>query len=201
VKPVLLVLLLNAIAGPALHGQDSAGAAMPASLLRVLAEAADAHRTGQPVYLVADRRFPHRVIGHFDSRAEAMEMRSDSGSSYGVFGPFVTPPDSVSAAAPKLMNVRLTFKTPQGATRTKEVDPRQVDALFMSMSAVDKFMIPYYARLYGPEYAQRFRDDVYVSFKVQGPVVGHRLSVGDSLRSGGGPIMPMRPMQPGTTEH
>ena len=186
-RAILLSLLLGCAAG-SLPAQDSAAAAMPASLLRALAEAADAHRDGQPVYLVADRRFPHRVIGHLSSRADAVAMQHDSGASYGTFGPFVTPADSVSAAAPKLVNVRLTFKTAQGATRVKDVNPKQVDALFMNMSAVDKFMIPYYAQLYGPVYASRMRDDVAML-----TVVGHRLSVGDSLRTGGGPIFPLEP--------
>gem|GEM_PF-901087 len=192
-RSTLLALFLASAAQSGLYGQDTT--AVPASLLRILAEAADVHRTGRPVFLVADRRFPHHVIGHFESRPKALEMQSDSGASYyGVFGPFVTPADSVPSDALKLTNVHLTFKTAKGAIRTKDVDPKQVDALFMSMSAVDKFMVPYYARIYGPDYAQRLRDDVSVTIK--STVVGHRLSVGDSLRIGGGPILPLEPSKP-----
>jgi hypothetical protein len=188
-----MALFLASAAQSGLCGQDTT--AVPASLLRVLAEAADVHRTGRPVFLVADRRFPHHVIGHLDSRPKALQMQSDSGASYyGVFGPFVTPADSAPSDAMKLTSVRLTFKTAKGATQTKDIDPKQVDALFMSMSAVDKFMIPYYAQIYGPDYAARLRDDVSVAYKV--PVIGHRLSVGDSLRIGGGPILPLEPSKP-----
>ena len=56
------------------------------------------------------------------------------------------------------------------------------------MSAVDKFMIPYYAQIYGPEYAKQLRDDVSAFV-----IVGHRLSIGDDLRPGGGPILPLEP--------
>ena len=188
VRATLLLLLLTHTSPSALAGQDTVG--VPASLLRALAEAADVYRTGRPIFLVADRRFPHYVIGRFETRAEALRFQGDSGSRYGVFGPFVTPADSVSPTAPKLYNVRLFYRTPQGAVRTKDVNPREVDALFMSMSAVDKFMVPYYAKVYGPDYAKRLRDDVTVAASVP---IGHRLSIGDSLRAGGGPIRPLMP--------
>ena len=118
-------------------------------------------------------------------------MTADSGANYAVFGPFVTPADSVPDSLPRLLNVRLTFRTPRGTVHNKDVNPRFVDALFLSMSAVDKFMIPYYSNLYGPEYARRMRDDVLMI-----PWVGHRLSYGDSLRSGGGYILPLQPHGP-----
>jgi hypothetical protein len=187
-RAFLLSLLLAGTAPSALPAQDTT--AIPASLLRALAEAADVDRTGRPVYLVADRRFPHYVIGRFETRAQAMSLRADSGSAYGVFGPFVTPADPAPpASASKVYRVRLFYRNPQGVVRTKDVDPVEVDALFMTMSAVDKFMVPYYARVYGPEYAARLRDDV-VAATVP---VGHRLSIGDSLRVGGGAIRPLMP--------
>lgn len=40
------------------------------------------------------------------------------------------------------------------------INPREVDALFFNMSVFDKFVVPYYARVSGPAYAQMLRDSM-----------------------------------------
>lgn len=167
----LVVIGLSGSTASRLEGQDTT---LSATMLRVLAEAADVHRTGKPVFLVADYRFPHTVIGHFLTRKEAQRQRGDSGATFGVFGPFVTPADRMSASAPKVVSVRVTTRTAQGL-RTTQLDPN-VDALFLSMSAIEKFAIPYYAKIYGPEYSRRLRQQL-----LSIGLLPHRFSVGDSL--------------------
>lgn len=150
---------LAAVVPAALPGQDTTATAptVPsATMARVLAEAADQYRTGRPIYLVADYRFPHSVAGPFTSAAVARRDQADSGATFGVFGPFLTRPDPPSDSTPRLVSVTIVVETP-GGRETIAVDPK-VDALFFTMPAVDKFMIPYYARVYGTEYASILRD-------------------------------------------
>jgi hypothetical protein len=153
-RTLLVSLLLITAAKSGLEGQDTTR--VSATMLRVLAEAADGNRTGRPVFFVADYRFPHQVAGPFDSREEAERLRADSGSTFGVFGPYVTPPETAADTAPRVVGIRITMMTRRGR-QTIDLDPRKVDALFLSGSAGSKFVIPYYAGIYGPEYADRLQ--------------------------------------------
>ncbi len=128
-----------------------------ATMLRVLAETADEFRTGAPVFLVAAYQFPHKVLGGFQSRAEADSARAAAGGGHGVFGPYVTPEDEIPDSAAEVISVRLEIET-AGGREVVVVDPERVDALFFSQSAYDKFVVPYYAGIYGPEYALRQRE-------------------------------------------
>ncbi|MEO7137771.1 MAG: hypothetical protein ABI037_08635 [Gemmatimonadales bacterium] len=154
-RAILVSLFLMAPDPPLLAAQDTSST--PVSLLRVLAEAADGARGGGPVYFVADRRFPHQVVGPFASPDAANAVRADSGAMFGVFGPYTSPPESGGNSRTRVEAIRITVMTPQGR-QTLNIDPGKVDALFLSGAAADKFVIPYYARIYGPEYAQRLRD-------------------------------------------
>jgi len=141
---------------PAL-GQDTAVTA--SSLARVLAEVAQDIRTGRPVYLVATLKFPQYVIGEFETREQAQRLAADSGAGYGVFGPYVTPADRVYAGQATIDSVVVFSRTPRGPQRAT-VDPRHVDALFLTPAAIDKFMIPFYSNLYGPAVATQLRADL-----------------------------------------
>jgi hypothetical protein len=149
-RTVLLPLLLTSTIYTALESQDTTR--MSATLLRVLAEAADGYRTGQPVYFVADHRFPHQVLGSFASRGAADSVRADSGATFAVFGPYVTQRTARPDTASRLVGITLTMSTSQG-TRTIDLDPQQIDALFLTRSAFEKFAIPYSTRVHGPAYA------------------------------------------------
>jgi hypothetical protein len=149
---VMVFGLISTFTISRLDAQDST---ISATLLRVLAEAADVHRTGRPIFLVAAYRYPHRVAGAVPSRALAEKLRADSGAAFGIFGPYVTPGDSETASN-RVLTVRLTLQTPEGR-QTVDVNPDSADAVFLSLSAVDKFVIPYYTRTYGPGFAGRLR--------------------------------------------
>jgi hypothetical protein len=155
VAPAIIVSLLLGATIPTseIAAQDTNH--VSASLLRVLGEVADLYRTGRPVFLVADYRFPHHVIGNFSSRPDAERLRADSGSTFGVFGPYVTPVDPPDTASSRIIGVNLVWQTPRGRV-VRRLDSN-VDALFLTPSAIDKFVIPYYSRLYGPRYAQELR--------------------------------------------
>jgi len=178
----ILASLVLATTAARLDGQDTT---VSATMLRVLAEGADVYRTGKPVFLVADYRYPHNVLRAFNSRSDALKAKADSGGNYGVFGPYVAPRDPIAETAPKIVAVKVTMQT-QAGQKTYDVDPRQSDALFFSMSAVDKFVLPYYLKLLGPDYALRLRHKAIVAFR-SGKFIRHCWSWG-CVDPGEGPM-------------
>lgn len=160
----LSALFLLIVAGAAPLGSQTApdrseDQSVSAGMLRVLAEAADGFRTGRAVFFVADRRYPYHIVGVFESRAAAEAARADSASSFAVFGPYTTPADRIADTSTRVIGVRLTLQTPRGR-EFRDLDPQKVDAVFLSPSAVDKFVLPYYAKVYGPHYALELRSIV-----------------------------------------
>ena len=156
---------------------------MSAQFLRRLGEAVAGYRTGEPVYVVASSRFPFEVAGVYSTRDSASAARASFPLNR-VFGPFVTPLDfgQASVLAP-LRHVRPTIwmfdSLPETAWQEHDVDSvaitvyhhsrrtwhtvsrgLDVDAVFFTLAAIDKFAIPYYANLYGPAYADSLRRSV-----------------------------------------
>jgi len=155
VRAVLISLVLGTTRPPSeILAQDTK--TVSATMLKVLGEAADGARTAQPVFFVADYRFPHQVVGPFDSLAQAQRVQTDSGTNFGIFGPYTTRKDPAPSGGSRIIGITITVA--RGAHRdTLTVDPQKVDALFFSAAAIDKFVIPYYGRTYGSEYAQKLR--------------------------------------------
>jgi uncharacterized membrane protein len=148
---------------------------LTAALLRRLGEAADGYRTGRPIYVVACHDDPRDDLRVFEREADALEHLARAGGRFGMFGPFATPaagsapagparqaaaallaPDG-SAPAGEVIEVTLSLRDQAGAERTIRLDGREHDALFWSLSAVDKFAVPYYAGTDGAEYAVEMR--------------------------------------------
>jgi hypothetical protein len=134
--------------------------AKSASLLRRLAEAADGYRDGRPRWVVIHRKGiegHHDVAGVFMSSEEANVVVQRTGPDYAVFGPFVTvddPPDE-STPSPKDV-VEVTIKQRDG--EVIRIDPNKVDALFWTLAAFDKFVVPYLTRVDGARYAAEQRE-------------------------------------------
>jgi hypothetical protein len=157
-----------------------------AALLRRLAESADAYRTGDTVYLVASDTFPYRVVGGFPSANLADTIAKQSGMHYHVY-PAATPPDSmgfemvilpgcyknnvttmwicpkIPARPPRLSDVEeieVTYRLRVGDPIVVRLQPDSVGALIFTIDAFDRFMVPYYTRLFGPAYVQRLRENL-----------------------------------------
>ena len=72
------------------------------------------------------------------------------------------PMDSVGIRPTPIDNVRsvtLIVVTKDGRSMSTTVPPESAEAFFLTMSAVDKFLMPYYTQLYGVEYAARLREE------------------------------------------
>lgn len=155
-----------------------------AALLRRVAEAVDGRRDGQNVWVVVSPASPYNVLGTFHTAAQATAAVSLH-PGYWSLGPYNSPADSGTGHAElfaltmcpgghgSLSQCPDTSRSGY-AMPVSEVDSvvvtvyghgapvrmtygNQVDALFFTLSAVDKFLLPYYARLLGPSEAARMR--------------------------------------------
>jgi hypothetical protein len=151
--------------------------ATPATLGRLLAEAADGFRTGLPTWFVARDSFPHQpLIGPFATYEMALDSaRLCLTEGCRVHGPFVGIPDGgspvmaggcvhfsrtwwVCSPVPpvgfgELDSLRLTYFPRGGDPFSLHWGTWEVDAIFLTQAAIDKFALPYYASLYGAAYA------------------------------------------------
>lgn len=183
---VTVLLVLSAASTTLGIAQEAVPPDHPAirgSLAMRFGEAADAHRTGQPVWILADTTFPHEVYGVYDSPREAPSVEGHLLS-----GPYVTPPDFGKAAAGTVIcfhmkrpysryicsgkmgfpalradeidSLTLTVTTTDGRSFDLTFPAWDIDAIFLSVSAFDRFAAPYYARSYGVDYAKRIRDEI-----------------------------------------
>jgi hypothetical protein len=181
------ILLAETRARPAVAQPQTRMDTLSAPLLRRLAEAADALRDGNVNWMVVDTAPPYEVSGVYPTALEAShDTMLPRG--FRVRGPFRTPidfglPDEVFVTCPHTLrpNPSAYMPPPQRIcpgrpiwlssirslelrirTRTDSViiplNPNEVDALFFNVSAFDKFLAPYYTRLYGPQFAQQLRD-------------------------------------------
>ena len=169
--------------------------AIPATLAKRLAEALDGFREGGRVWIVASYEFDHQVAGFFQDFAEAQATVRRLGGEYDVFGPFLQPLDfdrpsiffiechdpptrdwcpwfspveSVLPLFRDVDSVRLEVFSRSVAPIRRTFSPQRVDAMFFSLSALDKFVYPYYARLFGVDYAKSLRDSLVVRLQRSG---------------------------------
>jgi hypothetical protein len=163
---------------------------MSASLLRRLAAAADGYRTGAPVWIVASYDRPNPVAGAFPDSLSAARAATElrSRGPYAVFGPYVTPQDfdrpPVLILAPHWPptirdNVdSMVRRLPEAPWLVRDIDslalvvyhreraplrvamPYPPDALFFTLSAIDKFAVPYYTDLDGTAGVSQWRDSL-----------------------------------------
>jgi hypothetical protein len=138
-------------------------------LARVLAQAASTAYVPADVetfYVVSRYEFardttePFNVKAPFSTYAAAEAeanrlMGSEPGVAYGVFGPFRNTSGGF-APEPNQETVAEIQVTPQlGGVRRPSfpIDGTRFDALFFSIQAVEKFLLPYYAELISPSFA------------------------------------------------
>lgn len=158
--------------------QDTIRVATPV-LLKKIAEAVDGTRTGGLVWVVANTNAPHTVAGTVERETDARTLARRAGASFAVFGPYrtyrdafdVTPSNCVhnqwtSEMTPGICppeirlgqvdTMTLTLRMRDGTVRTIPL-PAGTDAIFLTLSAVDKFAMPYYVRIVGVDSAAALR--------------------------------------------
>jgi hypothetical protein len=133
------------------------------SLARALAEAADGYPGMETLYLVAryistGDSWAFHITGPYtawEHVAESLRERVLVGE-LGFFGPY----DTTAAIMPVGMQADYVRVHLEDGSELK-LPGLCVDALFLSAAAVEKFALPYYERIFGPEYA----NDVMAHFR------------------------------------
>jgi len=128
-------------------------------LARVLAQAAESAFVPSPFYVVC-RYAPGDAIMPFDVQKpvttyeEAQALATRLGDAvYGVFGPFESSPvlDPITPSQATVAEIMVTPRRGQTMGTPFKIMGTEYDALFYSIEAVSKFLVPYYTQEYGPE--------------------------------------------------
>jgi hypothetical protein len=184
---VAIVAATGALAFGARQADAQPPSTRPASqtMLRRLAEVVDGYRTGSTIYIVMSYDFPHTVHGIFE-RPDSARDRTRSDATLGMFGPYVTIRDNspffigckhdhsgsnMSATEPicppeslrkfpltDVESISVIVHLRGGRTETVPIGPG-ADALFFTTAALDKFVFPYYAKVFGAERVTALRTD------------------------------------------
>lgn len=148
-----------------------ANKAIPASLLSRLSEAADGTRNNKPVYFVAQLvphpDHGHDVMGYFRSVQDAFNHPRAKPllqkGTYMIFGPYQTKEDPESKPKDVLKVV-----IHRSGGKVVELDGRKFDCLFWSLSAFEKFVIPYYTSVSDLNKAAQVRKDFMKETSIAG---------------------------------
>ena len=173
---------------PAQAQGDSSRAIPPgvtAATLKRLGEVVDGQRTGATIYVVMSNRAPYAVAAITSTADSARTLAAAAGEGFWAFGPYVTIPDnrvemyattqcpkdktssliicpdtSAATATPmsRVAEVIVSVRTTDGVLHTQHFAPDHLEALFFTLSAYDKFAIPYYERVLGLGYATDLRN-------------------------------------------
>lgn len=132
-----------------------------ASLLSRLSEAADGIRNNEEIYFVAQLEPAgddgHDIVGHFpsvqhafdDNDAQPLLLTGD----YMIFGPFKTMDDPDYKKKP----IAKIIVVPKGG-KELHLSGDKFDCIFWSLSAIDKFVVPYYTASGDLKKAKKVRD-------------------------------------------
>jgi hypothetical protein len=165
------------------------------ALARALAEAADGFPGLKVAYFVAryisskDSRAFH-IRGPFTSWDEARELWECVWSGEcGFFGPF----DTTDAIVPVGVRADYVLVHLEDGTEIPFTNG-VVDALFFSASAVEKFALPYYERIFGPDYAY----EVMEQFRYNSAQVMAHFPWSEYTDPPKPPMEPPHPAEPGS---
>jgi hypothetical protein len=181
---VIGVALIVLVFPPRLVAQEPTRAPT-VTLLKRVAEAVDGHRTGGDVFVVVNHDSA-TVDAVVPTNREATALANRLGQGHGVVGPVRGSIDlgpmgsyvpsycvhdgftsemrlkicnSVPMLRGEILSMSLVVKMRNGSTRTINL-PNGSDAIFLSMSAYDKFVFPYYARIIGVDATAAWRQQM-----------------------------------------
>ena len=127
-------------------------------LINRVAAAAYGLRTGSPVWIVAEEENPD-AIKWFSDRGSAESFaaaRRREGFDPAMFGPFQTPDESEGSGMREI--ARVTVEYVDGGTQV--FTPRDCEAIFLTLSAIDRFLLPYYTYVRGAAATAELREQI-----------------------------------------
>jgi hypothetical protein len=172
----MVVAVIAAAAGAAAAIAIRAGMSERGRLTqdRVLAEAVSSYSDTGQFFLVGATGRPFTPVGYYRTREAADSAAARAPASYRVYGPYRGP---ATRDPWEVLSIAVRVRTDSGE-RVLQYDPRTVDAVFLSMSAVRKFLLPYYRRLYGSSYAEALEAAILAAEAPTPPTPPcHRMSV------------------------
>jgi hypothetical protein len=147
------------------------------ALLRRLAEAADGFRNKKQRYFLVGGLKPghggsHEVHGPYEKSDELPQHLCDdiAQGKRGWFGPFEGQGPSATALLIDEMDIRVKHPNGEQEQPVMGFPAHRFDLLVWSRSAIEKFLVPYYARMYGGAYVDRLLA-VYDAEPLQ--IIGH----------------------------
>jgi hypothetical protein len=176
-------MLLSCLMGCAssITAQTSASA-FPGAMYRSAVEAVQSQSNEYGYFVAVGMEFPHEVLAIDRERSRAEEVAGRTRLRYGLIGPilggqpmimmglalpckhradsYISCPDTTMKTS--LQNVQRILIVSQGAGGSDTVMtfvPDSGDAVFFTPSAMEKFVFPYYARVFGVERANRMREE------------------------------------------
>jgi hypothetical protein len=135
---------------------------LDAGLAKRLAEAADCFRDGLYHYFICKNAPPYDLYftkGYSvaeDAYSEAQTQKTTLGETYDIYGAYKT--ESSNEPPVTYDSLKLSFIENNQVIHSTTFDGT-VDAIILSVSAFDKFFLPYYVRLYGIAIAQEIRNN------------------------------------------
>lgn len=129
---------------------------LSASLLKRLGEAADGYRDGREIWCVAATKFPHDLEVFF-TKTEAEDFRKSIKKTHEIFGPYKTGSGIHKVVDGKKITEIIVKIKDNETIKEITINPEEYDCIFWSEAAVDKFVFPYYARLFDVEYAAKMK--------------------------------------------
>lgn len=174
-----------------IQAQGNGGAVPNALMLKRIAEAVDGNRSGKQVYVVLSGDPLSQPVGVFPDLKEAYAQSKAAGKGAQLFGPYQTeldPGDNVAACIHVVGSRMQTDRCvppaqtiPWGDVRSLSLMitrldgqrdsiplPSSADAVFLSMASIDKFVVPYYARILGLPAVTMMRQDAQRTFSASG---------------------------------
>lgn len=135
-------------------------------LARALAQAAaSAYAPEADFYVVARYEPLDGVPDPFDVQKPSSLQRAETrqrelGEAYGIFGPFKNANGGLTPRDGQAKVSRLKVHLTRGFEPVT-IPGTEFDALFYSIQAVEKFVLPYYEQVYSPLFAQHVLDNFY----------------------------------------
>lgn len=132
---------------------------LSAGLAKRLAEAADGFRdnlyhfflavTEHPYHLVCTEGSSSKTDAYEQAKAKLKELEKElPGRQYEIYGPYLTSAEKEIEIDYDSIEVRMMHSA---AGLVRSATFVNVDAIVFNRSAFDKFFLPYYTRLYGPD--------------------------------------------------
>ena len=161
---------------------QTSASAFPAAMYRSAVEAVQSQSNEYGYFVAVGMEFPHEVLALHRERSAAEEVAGRAKLRYGLIGPilggqpmammslalpcrhrapsYISCPDTtMSFSTVAVDRILIIYQGRGGSDTVMNFVPDSGDAVFFTPSAVEKFVFPYYERVFGIERANQMREE------------------------------------------